>query len=248
MNGASTGRGLVHRRICGIALLVAPLALGMGIGVAPAHARNLNPGIAPIQSHPHGKSYSEWAAEWWQWAWRIPVPVNPVIDETGAHCAEGQSGPVWFLAGNINRGTFTRHCSVPTGKALFFPLLNSAWVQFITDPDLSIEEIRAIIAVTIDEGLVSAEIDGRAVVNPHSYREQSVVFTGEFVADNIYGLGAKECPLGADGMFQCYPSLDDGIYLFVNPLPPGDHILHIAASIPSSGFVLDVTYHLHVGK
>lgn len=247
MNAASTGRGLVHRRICGIALLVAPLALGMGIGVAPAHARNLNPGIAPIQSHPHGKSYSEWAAEWWQWAWRIPAPVNPVIDETGAHCAEGQSGPVWFLAGNFG-GTTTRHCSVPTGKAFFFPLLNQAWVQVSTDPDLSIEDIRAMIAVFIDEGLVSAEIDGRAVVNPHTYREQSVVFTGEFVADNIFGIGAHLCPLGADGMFQCYPSLDDGIYLFVNPLPPGDHILHIAASVPSSGFALDVTYHLHVGK
>jgi hypothetical protein len=43
----------------------------MSLTGSPAFAEgrdhgNPNPGIAPINSKPHGKSYSEWAAAWWQ--------------------------------------------------------------------------------------------------------------------------------------------------------------------------------------
>jgi len=43
--------------ICLLALGGAPLALGGPGGTQ-------NPGIAPIQSHPHGKSYAAWATSW----------------------------------------------------------------------------------------------------------------------------------------------------------------------------------------
>ena len=53
-----------------------------------------------------------------------------------------------------------------------------------------------------------------------------------------------------DGIRNGTPALewvhDDGIYLLVEPLPPGDHTLHFTAAHPS-GFELDVTYRLHIG-
>ena len=53
-------------------------------------------GIAPPQSSPRGKSYSEWAAAFWQWLLAIPPSINPLLDPT-SNCDVAQSGHVWFL-------------------------------------------------------------------------------------------------------------------------------------------------------
>ena len=69
---------------------------------------------------------SELTAEWRQWAYSIPTSQNPQEDATGQYCMVGQRGPVWFLAGVFLGwpGTITRTCTVPEGKALFFPVIN----------------------------------------------------------------------------------------------------------------------------
>jgi hypothetical protein len=64
-------------------------------------------------------------AKWWQWALSIPVFENPLLDQTGEKCMVGQRGPVWFLVGNFGGGDTTRSCSIPEGKRLFFPVINS---------------------------------------------------------------------------------------------------------------------------
>jgi hypothetical protein len=40
----------------------------------------------------------------------------------------GQDGPVWFLAGTPG-GPVTRDCTIPEGKQLYFPLVNT-WVTW----------------------------------------------------------------------------------------------------------------------
>jgi hypothetical protein len=42
---------------------------------------------------------SDLGASWWQWALSIPTAQNPLLDTTGANCAQKQDGPIWFLAG-----------------------------------------------------------------------------------------------------------------------------------------------------
>ena len=84
---------------------------------------NPNPGIHPINSKPYGLSYSEWSARWWQWLLQIPAATNPNLDATGANCAEGQLGHVWFLAGSFGPLTISfpinRFCTVPTWDIFF---------------------------------------------------------------------------------------------------------------------------------
>ena len=38
---------------------------------------------SPPESLPGGLSYQQWSAEWWQWAWSIPLSMNPFFDATG---------------------------------------------------------------------------------------------------------------------------------------------------------------------
>ena len=74
-----------------------------------------------------GRTYAEWAEQWYQWWDLIPVPINPSYDTTGQNCNINQSQPVFFLAGD---GTFsasgvTRSCTVPSNTPLFFPMITA---------------------------------------------------------------------------------------------------------------------------
>jgi len=217
------------------ALIAASLALGAASSASAGQGNQGNSGILPPQSHPFGKSYSQWAAAWWQWAYSIPADQNPITDTTGEFSQIGQTGPVFFLAGNYG-GTTVRECTVPTDKGILFPLLNQSWVQFPTDPPFTIHEIRAIIGPLVDNPSLFCEIDGRAVQNLLNYREQSSVFGVTVPAGNLLGLDP--------GTYA--PCVDDGYYLMLAPLTSGQHTIHIMAANSDNSFNLDVTYHLTV--
>ena len=101
-----------------LALLLAAMT-----GLAQAGPKPL-----PPNSHAFGKGYAELTAEWVEWILAIPAAVNPLFDDDGEFAAEGQSGKVWFLVGNAG-GVTTRTVTVPTGTALFFPIVNYLWVN-----------------------------------------------------------------------------------------------------------------------
>src|SRR5581483_4222539 len=103
--------------------IAATLSVLMVLAViaTPVSAANPNPGVVPPNAHFMGKSYGEWHAAWWQWAFSIPAEQSPFLDPTGANCTVGQSGHVWFLAGTFittNQtgmilGEADRSCIVP---------------------------------------------------------------------------------------------------------------------------------------
>jgi len=204
------------------------------------HGNAGNPGILPPHSTPNGKSYGEWAAEWWKWAYAIPEDENPVVDPTGEYADVGQSGHVWFLAGTFGGDPVVRECEVPAGKALFFPIINLVWVT-VPGEEWDEEFARELLAWILDfaEDL-SCEIDGEPVQNIERYRVQSPVFTVDLPEGNVLGLDPGEYG----------PCVDDGYYLMLAPLCCGEHTIHFQGGVwvPEWqwGFSLDVTYHLTV--
>lgn len=229
----------------GLATLV---VLGLTASAAWAQ-RNPNPGVVPSQAVAYGHTYSEWNAAWWQWAYSFPPgeDQNPVQDPTGALAGLGQSGPVWFLAGTFGR-TATRTATIPAGKALFFPIINTLWINIpeLGDNPWSDEQrafAKGFLAPFIDNAFnLSCTIDGVAVANVASYR--SVTADGSeypitFGEVNLWGL-----PAGTYG-----PSVDDAICLLIAPLKPGLHTIRFTAASEGSwggSFALDVTYNLTV--
>jgi hypothetical protein len=89
----------------------------------PALAQTAPPLIPPDKAIA-GASQEEWSKRWWRWALSFDDDSSPVGDRDGSLCAEGQSGPVWFLAGTYGTARTVRSCHVPAGKTLFFPLIN----------------------------------------------------------------------------------------------------------------------------
>jgi hypothetical protein len=220
-----------------IAALVVALGLTIPTSLPPVQAQgNPNPGIVP-----NNALYRTLSAQWWQWAVSAPTPVNPVLDPTGANCAQGQGvfskNNVWFLAGTFG-GSATRTCKIPPGKSLFFPILNTF---FACDPPPAVcpplSDIRAFLAGLMDNPLLlEASIDGVPAQALGSYRVASSVFSLELPADNVFGAPA--------GTYE--PAVTDGYYLLVTPRTPGSHTIHFKGT-DNGGNTFEATYYLTVG-
>jgi hypothetical protein len=210
--------------------------------VAPAAAQNADSlGILPPPFEWYGRTYEEWSAQWWQWAFSLPIDQNPFYDEGGtcANGANGQSGPVWFLTGVINTsGTAVRNCTVPEGVALFVPLINAECSTLEAPPFFGSneKELRACVK-RIKIKNVFAEIDGVRVPNVTRYKAMSPLF--EFTAPDNNVLGVPP----ATG-----ESVADGYYLLLDPLSAGQHTIRFGGTFPDFGFSLDITYNLTVGS
>jgi hypothetical protein len=219
------------------------------------YAQNANPRIIPPNAQPYGMTYGEWSAKWWQWAYSLPVDQNPFFDENGscANGANGQFGPVWFLTGVFNvSGTAVRNCTVPAGKALFFPIINAEDATLesgATGEDLRIYTTWAMSLVTN----IAAEIDGVAVVNLYDYRAVSPLFVyGPLPENNMLQLFGFDAPAGSTsaglpGVPPVPSAAADGYYLMLAPLPVGQHTIHFTGTFGDPvNFTLDITYNLTV--
>jgi hypothetical protein len=203
--------------------------------------------VAPVMSNPHGQTYGRWAVEFWQWVFGIPAAKNPLLDATGAHCAERQVGNVWFLAGSALPGSIRRACTVPEGKALFFPLINIAYLSVLNDPPETRTPgyVRAAGRCT-EPVSIKVWIDGQRLPNPYRYftgptGSLSPLFNVQMPADNIFGADTTVIPELFLG-----PSAEQGYYLFLRPLSPGDHVIKWLAAGCTKGNVQDITYKLRI--
>jgi hypothetical protein len=224
--------------------LVLGVLLSLMSQLAIAAPQAQNPGIAPIVSHPHGKSYSGWAPTWWKWAQQTPASVNPMLDR--GSCDVGQVGRVWFLGGTFTGapGTTVRTCTISTGTALFFPLINIFFGAFLNDPPAQRTEAFLRAQVSCTNAVITAEIDGVAIKDPTQYFENSPLFEVQLPEDNVFGVDESVVP-----QLLLSPSVDSGYYLFVNPLSPGSHTIHWTASMtcPNLGNIQqDVRYTITV--
>jgi hypothetical protein len=148
---------------------------------------------------------------------------------------------VWFLAGLFSASAVMRTCTIPTGTALFVPLANAFYGAFLTDPPEQRTEafVRSQVSC-IEDATVSAEIDGVAVPNPQQYLERSPLFSVQLPPNNVFGVDETVVP-----ELRLEPSVDEGFYLFLEPLPPGPHTIHFHAE-GGCAVPLEVTYHLTV--
>jgi hypothetical protein len=231
------------------------LAVAFNVGARSAGKGNPNPRILPVDSHAYGTSYSELAAEWWKWA--LQTDPNPVADPTGEYCCEGQQGKVWFLAGTFE-GNVVRQCTVPAGKAIFFPIVNSVWwdpedvLDYLGGDEaayalLSYEEkadiLYELVGAFIDMvDILECEIDGVPVQDLYSYRVQSPPFSSTLAV-----FGDIQDPPYPNADMERDPLTADGYWLLLAPLSAGEHTIWFSGGI-TGGFVTEVTYELTVEK
>ena len=227
---------------------VAVLAVGPAVADDDKDVDLPRPGVAPIFSKPGGQTYGRWAVEWWQWALGVPAATNPLLDVTGENCAQRQVDDTWFLAGSFVSDPVVRECTIPEGKALFFPLINNFSGAFLNDPpEQRTEEFLREQAECEFPVKLFAEIDGVEVKRLRRFStgktgSQSPLFNVQLPPDNIVGADEDVIP-----ELVLSPSAEEGFYLFVRPLSLGEHMVRwVAEGCQGADFVQDITYFLTI--
>ena len=212
--------------------------------------------VSPVNSNPYGLSYGEWSARQWQWVFSLPVDAHPLFDT--ADCSEGNSGKVWFLGGTfaaleLEPGVFLgeadRTCTIPSGTALFFPLINAecSEIEGNGSTEEELRECANFFADFIDPSSVFLEINGEEVAGAEDLRVESPLFTfGPLPDNNILQAFGLDAPEGATS-----PAVGDGYFAMVKPLPVGTHELHFGGrldltSVGGPVFIQDIRYTITV--
>jgi hypothetical protein len=239
-------------------LPTAVFLLAILVSTSTLSAAATDPVIQPADAVARtGRTYGAWSAAWWQYVLAASTadPSNPLLSTTGQGCAAGQStsGPVFFLAGTAGSGSVTRtECSVPSGVALFFPMLNAFDTHVPGDgldtPDLVWADLQSLEGPTQS---LFATVDGTAIgnLNPQSTPYftcagpgtagcTAPAFTINLAGQNLFGI-----PGG-----QYFPTVDEGFYLLLNPLAPGTHTVAFGGTgrFARSKVSQNITYSLTV--
>ena len=224
------------RHLISVACLATAVALCSSVVAA-------GPRPMPVHSNAFGGSYAEHAESWLEWAMSIPAATSPFLDTDGSYAAVGQQGKVWYLAGNFG-GTTERTITVPTGKAVFLPVLNAFWVNTPEYGDAPWSEAQEAFAQQAVAALVDTatdfalEIDGKPVANIADFRVLSTTGSCNLPpTDNVFGVPLEPVP------HEC---LADGYWALLPPMSVGMHTVHFRGSISANGFSLDVTYYVNV--
>lgn len=186
---------------------------------------------------PYGITYGGWTIRWWKWCFSIPRGRNPTIDPTGGLCAEGQAGPVWFLAGtwvSEERNYPHRQCCIPKGLSILFPIINCE-ENPIEYPNLkSKDDMRK--SLSRDMATVSKYecfVDGEKL-SPQIVHSDPEFFDIELRSD------MSENRKGGHTTMTC-----SGYWVFLRPLREGYHDLSIEGSYQygrlHSGATYDIT-------
>ncbi len=211
---------------------------------------NPNPMLFPKDARPYGRSIERWSELLWSYIYAQPFDDNPFLDTTGANCAVGQKGPVWFLPavpGSTLGTDVTRSCTIPRERAVMLQLASALNDYPCPDPtfepapgqslyDFLIAPIRPLFD---GETGFTVTLDGVAVVDPLSYRYTSDdVF--RFKADLSLQSTFDSCVTG-----HMQQGVIDGFYLLFRPLSPGDHTI-VVEGHDMHGIPVRLTEHLTI--
>lgn len=221
----------------------------------PSAARTSNAGFdltaAPESVAKNPQPKEKLVKAWMRWAMSVPWLGGPITDTTGEHCAMGQDGPVWFLAGT-GGGSVMRECDIPAGKQLFFPLINR-WIVFFPEyypTDESIEEVLPLIVDYYDSAYgspcaLTLRLDGEEILpDLETLHEELFIRVFEpFDVELHDEHWASKYGLGGGSM----KAITEGEYARLPPLTPGDHLLELGGTQCEQPFQTAATYLLHVG-
>ena len=181
---------------------------------ALALAQQSPPGPLPPEQPVAGHSQLEWSQRWWQWAFSFDETRSPVADRTGQYCASRQSGEVWFLAGTYGSRRTQRSCRIPSGKYLFFPIVN----YISSRPEGNATSCAALMkraaSLTDAPSALALEVDGQ-----------------RFDASRIPRLAGQSC-------FSLVPgtpadAASNGYFVMLPPLSKGRHLIEFVGMLPS---------------
>ncbi len=220
------------RRIPILGKFALSLPILLGLSVVTALTERAQADIVPPGATIAGRTQLSWAEAWWQWALSIPAPNNPLLDQSGANAGVNNQGPVFFVAGVFGSGTVMRTFDAPSGKTLFFPVVNGFYAPIGAggkyDPSPCLAPLSFQCALQQATGAftplydMSVQIDGVTLNldQLQRYRQTSSSYFGgvNLPDNNIFGLPVL-------GFTRTSVWVQDGYYVALTNLSLGRHSL-----------------------
>ena len=182
--------------------------------------------IFPPDSKPYNLTYADHAKNYWKWALSIPASENPVNDQTGEKCTNGQSNTsssVFYLTYN-NGGKSERTCTVPAGKGLLIPVMQVEWSDK-ESPGASVQELAtsakkdqdSVNSLYLKIGDKEYTYQDLLKYRIHPTEPFEVIFPDNGIAGVAKGGPSK--------------SVADGYYILTEPLKKGTYPIHYKSSL-----------------
>jgi len=221
------------------------LAFGIAISLCLASFSHATDNAVPKIS---GKTYGEWAALWWQWS--ESLTPNPASESGDVDCNRGQSGSVWFLAGNdgsLGELPVTRNCTIQKNKLLFFPLVNLNWSN-VEGENLTVQDKRELLGDVVNDasfpnvgvtGIYGCQVNATVNGTPVAFSEAPIVR----VQSPPFSLGIDD------------ETIADGYWVMLSlPTKHNEHTVHIEGGLCLEGanaaaaFTVDVIYEITISE
>jgi len=232
-----------------VLLAVVSAVVAQAATASPDLGENPNSALFPKSSHPYGADLATWADRESQWAYAQPLAHNPLFDQTGADCAVGQDGQVWFLPRILGPRVFSgsRSCTIPPHNAILLEI--GAYVNpypcpdpnFQPAPGQSLYGFLIADAKAFMDGVNHLEValDGEQFSDVLSYRFHSndlFTLTGDLSLQAAF----DPCITGSP-----QPAIVDGFFMMFKPLPPGEHVIRVFGT-DVRGANKTYTYYLNI--
>jgi hypothetical protein len=200
--------------------------------------------VYPSTATLYGKTYPQWAAEWWKWNLQFDCAHFPLRDTTGALAGQSQSGSVFFLSG---RRGHTLSVTVPAGVSILVSL-----VTFESDyPCASDTSFHPAAGESVEHFLttgtqfstdamdqLSLTLDGDSIAHVSDYKFVSPMFNMTANAD-LAGC-FDDCLSGSAQSFVA-----GGYFFMFRPLSKGTHVIHrVGGASQLFPFLYDITYNI----
>jgi hypothetical protein len=219
-------------------LVMFPLVLIISLSPSMvSYGVSFTPQLYLKDSSPYGIPYADWTKKWWQWDISVPKAEHPQTNPKVV-CATKVSGQVSFLVHNL-QGPSHYSCTIPANNAILVPI-SPATCTSIEAHSIKLADL----IHCADEGnhpiTFKATFDGVPLTNLENNYATTNIFNMTVPNDNFELLKGGT-----------YPTAGAGYYVFLKPIPVGEHTLHINARVinptdPSFNFDYDASYDLKV--
>jgi hypothetical protein len=167
----------------------------------------------------------------------IPAVINPAADETGVYADVDQfDHNVWFLAGTFGGKTVERKCQIPSGRSILFPVINYE-MNTLEKPELKTDTELVQHVIQDEDDIINLDsiVDGQKIPI-YRVKSEPTFFTITAPEDN-----AVQIPHGGTTQASA-----DGYWVFLKPLPLGEHEIYFSGSCSAGSRNVKATYHLRI--